>query len=229
LTGLRFGPGRLLSTAAFLCSEDMTEPAYPSNALPAALLRPRLSILGGVDEPKVGNFLEELAAAEAEGGDLALELTTLGGDAELARRIVLEIDRARRRLSGRFLFLGKTVVYSAGATIMSAFPREDRYLTSDAMLMIHCRQLDKRIEISGPIRTSLPELDAARAQLKVGIALEEENFRRLIAGSDVTLDELFARALHNWYLPAADALARGLIAGIVGPDDQPDATDAKGR
>ena len=32
----------------------------------------------------------------------------------MARRIVLEIDQARARLPGRFVFLGKTVIYSAG-------------------------------------------------------------------------------------------------------------------
>ncbi|MBV9882234.1 MAG: peptidase S14 [Sphingomonadaceae bacterium] len=192
-----------------------------ANPVPEALLQPRLSILGQINEAKVQGFLQDLEAVEAEVGDIALELTTLGGDAELARRIVLEIDRARHRLSGRFLFLGKTIVYSAGATIMSAFPREDRYLTSDAMLMVHCRQLEKTIEISGPLRASLPQVNALRAQLEAGIAVEEEGFRRLIQGSGVTLDELFERALHNWYLPAADAMQRGLIAGVVGPDDQP--------
>lgn len=189
--------------------------------LPSALMKPAISLFGPVDQAMVGKFLDRLGGAEAAGGDVALELTTLGGDAELARRIVLEIERARRRLSGRLLFLGKTAVYSAGATIMSAFPRADRFLTSDAVLMIHCRQLEKTVEISGPLRASLPQIEALRRQVETGIAIEQENFRRLIEGSDVTMDELLERALHNWYLPAGDALARGMIAGIVRPEDEP--------
>jgi hypothetical protein len=51
-------------------------------------------------------------------------VTTLGGDAEMARRILLEIDRVRQWRQGRggsrFLFLGKTIVYSAGVTITTA-------------------------------------------------------------------------------------------------------------
>ena len=125
------------------------------------------------------------------------------------------MDRARARLPGRLLFLGKTAVYSAGATIMSGFPREDRWLSEDAILMIHCRKLDKTVEVSGPIRASLPQINALKAQIEIGIALEERNFRRLVEGSDVSLDEVFEKALHNWYLDAREALGRGLVAGIL--------------
>jgi len=182
---------------------------------PLVLDRPQISLVGDIDKFSVERFLDQLGTAEKAGGDIAVELTTLGGDPEMARRIVLEIDRARARLSGRFLFLGKTVVYSAGATIMSGFPRADRWLSADAMLMIHCRKLDKTVELSGPIRSSLPLIEALKAQIETGIALEETNFRRLIQGSDVSLEEVFERALYNWYLDAAEALRRGLVAGIL--------------
>jgi ATP-dependent protease ClpP protease subunit len=146
-----------------------------------------------------------------------MELTTLGGDAELARRIVLEIGQARRRLKGRFLFLGKTVVYSAGVTIMSAFPKADRYLAADATLLIHCRQLEKSVELNGPLRASLPKVEALKAELENGLRLEEENFRQLIEGSDVTLEELQEKALYNWYLTAEQAAQRGLVAQVINP------------
>ena len=186
-----------------------------TQAHPAILDRPQISLVGEIDKFSVERFLDGLRQAEKAGGDVVLELTTLGGDPEMARRIMLEIDRARARLPGRFLFLGKTVVYSAGASIMSAFPREDRWLTEEAMLMIHCRKLDKTVEISGPIRASMPMVEALKNQLETGIALEERNFQRLIQGSDVSLEEIFERALYNWYLDAGEALRRGLVAGIL--------------
>ena len=192
-------------------ARDETRP----QAHPEILDSPQISLVGDIDKFSVERFLDGLARAEQAGGDIALELTTLGGDAEMARRIVLEIDRARARLPGRLLFLGKTVVYSAGATIMSAFPRGDRWLSADAMLMIHCRKLDKTVELAGPIRSSLPQIEALKAQIETGIALEERNFRRLIEGSDVSLDEVFERALYNWYLTAEEAVARGLVGGIM--------------
>jgi ATP-dependent protease ClpP protease subunit len=184
---------------------------------PQVLDRPQISLVGDIDKFSVERFLDQLRQAEKAGGDIALEVTTLGGDPEMARRIMLEIDRARARLPGRLLFLGKTVVYSAGTTIMSAFPRADRWLSGDTMLMIHCRKLDKTVELAGPIRSSLPQIEALKAQIETGIALEERNFRRMIEGSDVTLDEIFERALYNWYLDAAEAEGRGLVGGIV-PD-----------
>ena len=181
---------------------------------PAILAKPQISLIGEVDKFMVEKFLDQLGKAEQTGGDVALEITTLGGDPEMARRIVLEIDRARARLSSQFVFLGKTVVYSAGATIMSAFPRKDRWLTPEATVMIHCRKLEKTLELSGPIRSSVPLVEGLLAQLKVGIASEREPFCRLIEGSDIGEDEIWEKALHNWYLDADEALSRGMVAGI---------------
>lgn len=187
----------------------------PTPAIAAALAKPRISLLGEVDGQMVDKFLGLLGELDGDDGDLAIEVTTLGGDAEMARRIVLEIDALRARRRGRIVFLGKTIVYSAGATIMSAFPCADRYLTSDAMLMIHCRQLQKTIELDGPMRGSLPKVEALCSQIKTGITLEEENFRRLVDGCDVDVDTLIERALYNWYLTAEEALRLHLVAAVV--------------
>ncbi len=191
---------------------------------PEILARPQISLVGEIDKTSVERFLDGLRAAEQAGGDIALEVTTLGGDPEMARRIVLEVDLARERHSGRLLLLGKTVVYSAGITIMSAFPCRDRWLTDDAQLMIHGRKLEKTLELSGPIRASLPMVEALRAQIETAIRLEDEGFRRLVDGCDISPEEVRAKALHNWYLTAQEAVQRGLVAGIWGPADAPAAT-----
>ena len=195
--------------------DDQTALRPAPASWPEALDRPALSLTGEIDDEATRDFLDRLREAEEGEGDLALELTTLGGDAEMARRIVLEIQLAGRRTGRRFLFLGKTAVYSAGVTIMSAFPRDDRWLTEDTVLLIHCRQLEKTIELAGPMRASLPRLDSVKAQIETGLRIEEENFRRLIAGSDISLKEICARAVDNWYLDAAEALRRGLVGGLV--------------
>jgi len=176
--------------------------------------------MGEVTEDMACSLVEQLAKVEDGDEPVTFEISTLGGDAEFARRMVLEVDLARERLKPRRLvFLGKTIVYSAGVTLMSAFPREDRFLTSDATLLIHCRQLDKTVEISGPMRSSLPQVRSLCHQIELGLEREEANFQRLIEGSDVTMDELLGKALCNWYVPAAEALERGLIAGVVDPAD----------
>jgi ATP-dependent protease ClpP protease subunit len=187
---------------------------------PAQILQPQISLIGTVDEEMAQCMRDKLSDSEggAGGGNgpLAIEMTTLGGDPEMARRMVLDIDAARERLKPcRLLFLGKTAVYSSGVTFMAAFPRGDRFLAHDASLLIHCRQLDKTIEIEGPMRASLAQVEALCQQMRFGLKLEEENFERLIEGSDVTMDELREKALYNWYLTAEEALERGLVAGIV--------------
>ena len=186
------------------------------NTIPDCLRHPQISLLGEVLEEMVESFLSQLAEAEKGSGDIALQITTPGGDAELGRRLVLEVQDARRRLgSRRFMFLGKTQVYSAGVTLMSAFPCADRYLTRDAVLLIHCRQLEQTVEIDGPMRASLAKVEALRRQIEVGLTHEEENFRRLIEGSDIALDEVCSKAVNNWYMPASEALERRLVAGLI--------------
>lgn len=183
---------------------------------PPCLASPQISLIGEVLEPMVEGFLAQLAEAEKADGDIALELTTPGGDAELGRRLVLEVEQARTRLGQRrLLFLGKTQVYSAGVTLMSAFRASERYLTRDSVLLVHGRQLDETVTIEGPMRASRTRLEALLAQIDLGLRHEEENFRRLIEGSDVGLEEISRKALHNWYIPADEAHARGLVAGLV--------------
>jgi ATP-dependent protease ClpP protease subunit len=183
---------------------------------PAGILEAQVSLMGEVTEDMACSLCDQLAEVKDGEGPIAVEITTLGGDAEMARRMVLEVDLARERLKPRRLvFLGKTVVYSAGVTLMAAFPREDRFLTSDAMLLIHCRQLEKTIEIQGPMRASLPQLRSLCHQVETGMKFEEANFKRLIQGSEVEMDELLEKALYNWYVPAEEAVKLGLVAGIV--------------
>jgi len=58
-------------------------------------------------------------------GLVVVELSTLGGDPEVARMMGEDI-RFHSEMSPdrRFVFLGKAAIYSAGATFMSFFARE---------------------------------------------------------------------------------------------------------
>lgn len=189
----------------------------PETDLSTVLARPQISLMGQVDAAMAEALRDALRKQDrAGGGAVVVEITTAGGDAELVRRMVTDVDEARERLAPRRLvFSGKTLVYSAGTTLMSAFPKEDRYLSKDAMLMIHCRQLTKTVELDGPIRGSLPRVTALLHQLETGVALENQHFERLIEGSDVTMDELLEKTLFNWYVPAAEAVERGLVARVA--------------
>src|SRR5688500_14023868 len=142
-----------------------------SRRKPEVLASPQISLMGRIEDELLCRLRDGLRDPPPGDDPIAIELTTLGGDAEMGRRAMLEIDLARERLDGRRLVcLGKTAVYSAGVTMMSAFPREDRFLTSDAVLLVHCRQLEEEIKLAGPIRTSLPLLRAKCHEIETGIA-----------------------------------------------------------
>jgi hypothetical protein len=81
-------------------------------------------------------FRDGLANAPSK-GLVVTELSTLGGDPEVARmmgedvRFHSELDPSRR-----FVFLCKAAIYSAGTTFMSLFARENRYLTRGTRLIV---------------------------------------------------------------------------------------------
>ena len=173
------------------------------------------SLLGELTEDRAADFLRELAELPQNAATLVVAVTTNGGDAELARRIVLEVRLVRKRLGRRLVFVGKTQVHSAGVTIMSAFPRRDRYLSRDTTLLIHSRQLEKSVDVAGPIVLSMPRIKALLAEMELGLRLEQEGFAALIEGSDIGMDELQRRAPESWYMTADEALRRGLVQALL--------------
>ena len=84
-----------------------------------------------------------------------------------------------------------------------------------AVLMVHCRKLAKTMELSNFLASERPRVEALLAESDVGLRVQAWDFKALIAGSDVQLDELEQCAMENWYITAEEALKRGLIAGVV--------------
>lgn len=180
------------------------------------LKHPTIRLHGKVDNDMLDRFLEQMAVAVDGTGPMLLELTTTGGDAEIGRRIATDIILARERLGLDLVFLGKAVVYSAGVSIMSGFPPAKRFLTQDCMLLIHERRLNKTLELKGAMRGMEAIVKDTLAEIESALQMERTAFGYLVAGSDVTLDELMERISgSDWYLSDAEALKRKLIAGIV--------------
>lgn len=190
-------------------------PGLSAGDIPDILRSPQVTLTGDLEYPIVDEFIAQLAEAERNGGDIAVQLTTLGGGAEVGRRLVREIDDARQRLKGRLLFLGKTTVYSAGVTVMSAFPATDRFLTRDTMLLIHGRQLDKTVALSGAMRGSRPKLEALIAEIDCALRLEDQGYERLTKDSAISAHEACEKGVHDWYLTADEAEQLGLVAGLI--------------
>lgn len=185
--------------------------------LPHALLKQaHVRLFGTVDDGMLDSFLRQLAAVQDTHGPLLLELTTLGGEADTARRIAEDIRLFLTHFGGDLYFIGKTAVYSAGVTIMSAFPVERRFLSADATLLIHERRMEKPLNLSGPLHVCEAMLRDALSEIGTGQRLQDDDFRKLVAGSGIGIDELKQRlAAGSWYLSAPDALERQLIGGIV--------------
>jgi hypothetical protein len=105
--------------------------------------------------------LEAALAATPESGRIHVELSTLGGDPEVARMMGEDIRFHSDLAPGRrFVFLGKAAIYSAGTTFMSFFAIENRYLTRGTRLMVHERKLSKTLQIEGPLTTCIASVKA---------------------------------------------------------------------
>ena len=120
------------------------------------------------------------------------------------------------RDAGRTLyFLGKAAVYSAGATFMASFPRENRFLTKGSSILIHERQLTKTINLSGPLQSCTAQLKAALHEIGHSIDIENAGFEEIVAGSDIDMDEIKRKASDNWYIGCEEAKERGIIAEVI--------------
>src|SRR5690349_2653163 len=149
-------------------------------APPGALFRPQVRLDGEVNDGMFRAFRDEFAEA-CDGADpVVVELTTLGGDADVARRIAADVRIFRERTGRRPLFFGKTIVYSAGATVMAAFPREERWLSRDCVVMVHCRSLNKTIDFDHHLSAEREVVEALLAEIDTGLKVEREDFRELI-------------------------------------------------
>jgi ATP-dependent Clp protease protease subunit len=189
--------------------------APPTERLsPARLIQADVRLYGEVEYAMFERFREGLEAASGK-SEIVIELTTLGGDADIGRRIAGDIEAARKHLQNDLWFVGRTAVYSAGVTIMAAFPIRRRVLSHDAVLLIHERKLDKQVHFRSGLQQSLEELEQVKAQIELGLRLEREGFAALVRHSGLGAEEVAKRALTNWYLGAGEALQLGLIDHVI--------------
>jgi len=189
-----------------------------TKALPAGVpdVSPHIRLRCTIDDAMLDRFTEQLDAASKKDGPLVLELTTIGGDADIGRRIAGDILFEREYHGRGMLFLGKAAVYSAGVTILSAFPPERRFLTAGTSLLVHERRMEKTLELNGAMRANLALVDDTLAEIEAAMAIERRDFARLVEGTELTLDALLEKVLaRDWYLDEEEALRLGLIAGVV--------------
>ena len=125
-----------------------------------AFKNPAIALSGVVDYAMYVSFRGQFNNAASQ--DLVvIELSTLGGDPEVARMMGEDVRFASEtEPQRRFVFLGKAAIYSAGTTFMSFFVRENRYLARGTRLMIHERKLAKKLVIDGPLTTCLATVQA---------------------------------------------------------------------
>ncbi len=180
-----------------------------------AFKKPAVILSGVVDYAMYVSFRTQFDNASSQ--DLVVvELSTLGGDPEVARMMGEDVRFASEtEPQRRFVFLGKAAIYSAGTTFMSFFVRENRYLSRGTRLMIHERKLAKKLVIDGPLTTCLATVQATLNEIECSIAIQNEGFENLVRGSSVSLEEVLKRAPSNWYLEAQEAKNLGLIEAVL--------------
>jgi ATP-dependent protease ClpP protease subunit len=176
---------------------------------------PAIMLSGVVDYDMYKEFRKQFDKA-AEAALVVVELSTLGGDPEVARMMGEDI-RFHSELSPdrRFVFLGKAAIYSAGTTFMSFFARENRYVTRGSRLMIHERKLSKTLTIDGPLTMCLATVRAMLNEIECSIAIQNEGFENLVRGSHVSLQDVLQKAPSNWYVEAEEAKRLGLVEAVL--------------
>lgn len=187
--------------------------------IPRLLFEPNARINGPIEQPTLPAFLESLGNVRRSGGALRLELNTQGGNADIARRIAGEIRYFLRGQGRTGHVIGKSCVYSAGVTILAAFPRQARFLTDDAVLLIHERHLTQSIDLMGPIESCLQIVREQLSLLETAKDLEMEGFREFVRESDMSVGDLLEAIRRNCYMRADVAARHRLVERVIGRDD----------
>lgn len=178
------------------------------------LSEPHIRLFGTIDEALYKKFRKDVDAS-SDRDTLVISLCTLGGDPEIARAMGDDVRLLREFNSKKMIFLGKQAVYSAGATFMSYFPREDRFLAKETRLIIHERQMVDNLQLNGPLSSCVAALKAKLHEIEHSIKIEEEGFAAIAKGTDVTFEQIKERAPVNWYIEAQEAKNMGLVLDIV--------------
>ncbi|MEI4482678.1 MULTISPECIES: hypothetical protein [unclassified Phyllobacterium] len=179
------------------------------------LYQPNIRIAGNISSGTLWDVLNALAQIRLTNEDLVLEVMTEGGDADIARRIALEISLFIRDSGRAAYFIGKTIVYSAGMTIMGAFPAPNRFATKDTTFLVHERRITKSVNFDGPMRAMIQIAKEQVALLETAHRLEWEGFEDLAKGSLIDAETLYERAKENYYLSSDEARELGLIARLL--------------
>ncbi|MEL7686335.1 ATP-dependent Clp protease proteolytic subunit [Citromicrobium bathyomarinum] len=194
-------------------------PADPRNPAtqPASqsLASPGIRLYGAMDAGMYAEFTEMLAE-QAPGGPIVIALTTMEGDPEIARSMADDIRLLRDRGRREIIFLGKTAIHGAGVLFMAAFPVSHRYLTRATKLMITENKRAQPMELAGgSLRSVASQLEHAQREIQREIEQEDEDYRAISEGSNVSVQELREKAPNDWYITASEAKAMGLIAEVV--------------
>ncbi|WP_375410388.1 peptidase S14 [uncultured Methylobacterium sp.] len=193
----------------------IVNPSATTPLPPSAFRKPAILLSGTVNDDMYRDFRHQLDRASEE-ALVVVELSTLGGDPEVARMMGEDIRfNSEIAPERRFAFLGKAAIYSAGTTFMSFFARCNRYLTRGTRLMIHERKLAKELKLNGPLTTCVATVTATLHEIEASIAIQNEGFADLIVGSSVTMDEVLRKAPSNWYIEAEEARRLGLIEAVI--------------
>ena len=65
------------------------------------------------------------------------------------------------------------------------------------------------------LRSVASQLEHARREIQREIDQEDDDFRSISEGSNVSVQELREKAPGDWYITASEAKAMGLIAEVV--------------
>jgi ATP-dependent protease ClpP protease subunit len=178
-------------------------------------LTPAIRLFGKVDEAMLREFFRQQAQADP-GQPAMIELSTSGGDADIGRRIAYEIGQWQQATGQRATFIGKSFVYSAGVTIMSAVDADRRFLSADCELLIHERKISKVLHLEGALRGCRTLVQDALAEIDSGQRLERVGFADLVRDTPLSVDAVLAKLFErDWYLTAREALELGLVGGIL--------------
>ena len=92
----------------------------------------------------------------------------------------------------------------------------DRYLTRATKVLVTENKRAQPIQLSGgSLRSVASQLEHVQREIQREIEQEDEDYRAISEGSNVSVQELREKAPNEWFITASEAKAMGLIAEVV--------------
>lgn len=175
-----------------------------------------ITLAGPIDEMMIQVFdrtLKDIHANPTIDDRAIVLLTTYGGASGYAAAMYERLRLAQRSFD--LTIVGVGLVYSHGATLLTALPKDKRFLTAGTRVHLHELQKEHRLELTGPQSARRILLEQELQTIEEEAVTLDWTVRALAYGTGRDVEEVRATVRGGRWFSAQEAVDWGLAGALV--------------